>query len=603
MLRAAVRRVSATVVRQAPAVRQARGPERGRAPEPADTSGHDATIRYLGRPYVCGVLGQWQDANVARLLAASPPNLRRFLSSDHAAAWATAAPETWRSGASTGYYWGPLATGTRPVSWRDVAEGWMAPGLQVDGDGVVLHADALGLQDVYVRRLGEALYFASHLEPLLDICDAPLHTDWESWANILAITSPLGDATPFVEIRRLSAATGYRARAGRVEPLSFEPSWLRCEPDDKIMPRDAFHVVAGSLKGVDRRVSIPLSGGWDSRLLAILASRRRLRRPVAWTTSKDDGRDRDIQFASTVAQALRLRHEVVVPGPEAWVEHVSQVRSRTGFQTTHHVWMMPLARILHGRREQLLDGLGGDVLFKSLFVSQEVVEAGSWQEARQLLCQRLQEDIAGTWELLNPAAAPVLQDLHRFSFEQAVRGFEGHHAAPTLAVLHTRTARAIASSPLWLFGPESRVAMPFVHPEVVACALRIPMASKLDGAFYRAMLDCADPRVGALPSTNTTRIRGRPGPRRKASQLALETMAQMVRDDDVAGRLLRPDVRAALDDPTSLADVGRLGKGWRALHWASMLGQWRARYRDRLADDAFPDRETAAAASPSRGTR
>src|SRR5690606_12054122 len=91
-LRTAVRRVSATVVRQA------RGPESGSAPEQADD--HDAAIRYLGRPYVCGVLGEWRAADVARLLAAPPPNLRRFLSSGHAAAWAIAAPATWRSGAS-----------------------------------------------------------------------------------------------------------------------------------------------------------------------------------------------------------------------------------------------------------------------------------------------------------------------------------------------------------------------------------------------------------------------------------------------------------------------------------------------------------------------
>src|SRR5690606_24135684 len=244
-----------------------------------------------------------------------------------------------------------------------------------------------GVQDVYVRRHGAALYFASHLEPLLYICDAPLHTDWESWANLLAVTSPLGDATPFVEIRRLSAATGYRARAARVELLSFEPSWLRSEPDDRITPRDALQVVAGSLDGLDRRVSVPLSGGWDSRLLAILVGRRH-RQPLAWTTSKDDGKDSDIRFASTVAQSLRLRHEVVVPGPEAWVEDVSQVRSRTGFQTTHHVWLMPLARVLHGRREQLVDGLAGGVLFRSAFV-RSAEHTSELQSREKLVCRLL----------------------------------------------------------------------------------------------------------------------------------------------------------------------------------------------------------------------
>ncbi|NUR50236.1 MAG: hypothetical protein HOV71_19085 [Hamadaea sp.] len=493
---------------------------------------------------------------------------------------------TWAAGESRGFFWGDLAESAPPSSWTSVAEQRLAAGLELGRDNAVLHTDGLGLQDLYVRRHGGAVYFSVRIDPLLDIVDGGLRTDWTAWSSIAGVTAPLADTTPFLEIRRMQAATAWRAEPHRVEALTFEPGWLGCEPNGKVTPADAADIVASHVEGARRQAAITLSGGWDSRLLAILARRRR--RLIAWTTSNDDGRDRDIDYAQRVARALRMKHRVFLPGADAWLDEHSAVRQRLNYQTTHHVWIMPLVRALHERQEEFLDGLAGDVLFKSLFVSQEVANAPSAEHQRRLLWNSLEQKRLQQRGLLAPGVAAAFEDRSRASLDDAVSRFAGHPAASTLGVLHTRTARAIGSSAQWLLAPEVNVRLPFVHPTVIAAALRVPLTAKIGGGFYRDMLHAANPAVAALPSTNDpVKPTGTRAQRRQANLPALTAMAQAIRGDQATLMLLAPDMRQALKDPDALALIGRSSAGLRTLQWASLLGEWRTRYASRLIDSGF----------------
>ncbi|MBC6458772.1 asparagine synthase-related protein [Actinomadura sp. HBU206391] len=542
-------------------------------------------ISYRKRPYVCGAIGRVDPETLRRLRDASPGGLREVRSSPVATLWATGTPDRWKAASRSGYFWGSLSEGAAPASWAEAAERRLAAGLEFTGDEAVLHTCALGMQDLYLRRHGDAVYFSVRIDPLLDIADGPLHVDWSAWAGILAVTGPVGDATPFQEVRRMVAATAWRARPGVLERRDFEPSWLGAEPTGDTTAADIVEIVA-SHSGA-RRAAITLSGGWDSRLLAILATRRRRRRMVAWTTSNDDGRDRDIEYAGAVAGALGLSHQVFMPGPDAWTEEHSDVRRRVNFQTTHHVWIMPLARRLHTRDEQFLDGLAGDVLLKSLFVDRQTAEAGDPRHQRRLLWDKLAESRLRRYELFAPGVGAAFEEMSRSAFDGAVARFEGHPAAPTLGVLHTRTARAIASSAQWLLGPEIDVRLPFVHPDVINAALRVPLGTKVGGGFYREILQTADPRVAALPSTNDTPPKGKRGARRQTEPAALAAMADAILSGEGARQVLSAELRLALRDPNALTLLGRSLTGLRVLNWASLLGEWQATYASRLASLRF----------------
>src|SRR5690606_10523985 len=120
----------------------------------------------------------------------------------------------------------------------------------------------------------------------VDLDDSPVSTDWAAWANILSVTSPLGDQTPFQEIRRLPAFSGLRVTAdGTLTTVTYEPAWFAVEPRDSASPADVIDVLRSVIDGP--RAVVPLSGGWDSRLLAMLLAERGVR-TEAWTTSKDD---------------------------------------------------------------------------------------------------------------------------------------------------------------------------------------------------------------------------------------------------------------------------------------------------------------------------
>jgi hypothetical protein len=551
---------------------------------PLRSTSSGAEIVYRNRPYVCGAIGRWDAETLRRLKVASPAGLREVRSSPVGVLWATGTPETWRAASRQGYLWGSLAEGPAPASWRDAAGRRLAAGMEFSEHEAVLHTCGLGVQDLYLRRYGDAVYFSVRIDPLLDIVDKPLHADWSAWASILALTCPVGDETPFHEVRRLVAATAWRARPGTLERLTFEPSWRGAEPDGNATAADIVDVVARHCG--TRRGAITLSGGWDSRLLAVLARRRR-RKMVAWTTSSDDGHDRDIEFARLVADALGLPHQVFVPGPDAWVLEHSAVRRRLNFQTTHHVWIMPLVRQLHGRDEQFLDGLAGDVLLKSLFVDREIAEEGNPEGRRRLLWTKLAQNRLVQRDLFAPGVAAAFEDLSRTAFTEAIAQFDAHPAAPTLGVLHTRTARAIAPSAQWLLAPESAVRLPFVHPDVINAALRVPLEAKVGGGFYREILEAADARVAALPSTNDTLPKGKRGARRQTDPEALAAMAAAILSGEGACQVLSSEMRLALTDPHALALIGRSLTGLRILNWASLLGEWQANYATRLADLEF----------------
>jgi hypothetical protein len=475
-----------------------------------------------------------------------------------------------------------------PGSWRDAAEGRAAAGLVVEVDYATLHTCSLGLQELYVRRAGGALYFAVRIAPLLAVDDFPTHTDWNAWASALAFFAPIGDATPFREIRRAVAATGWRAGAGgRLEEVRFVPSWLLTEPDRQIEATELVEVIRAHLPRpqVLRRIALTLSGGWDSRLLGALAAQNARRRMIAWTTSPDDGTDRDVALSRPVATVLGMEHRVVLPDSDAWRAARERVLDRVQHQTPLHTWLMPLASKIHSQREPLLDGLVGDVLLHPLLVDERVLEASSPQERRDELRARLSGGRLKEPNWYAPGVASRLEDASRAAFDDAVAHLDDYPAAAIVGVMLTRTARATAASPLRLFAPETDVRLPFVHPAVIEAGLRVPTAAKLGGDLFRQLLRAAGPAVADLPSTND---RGQTHPRvlrRQTEPAALGRIAADIAADPVVRGLLGRDLLPAVTDPEERRRICAYNGPRSVLQWASMLAHWRAKYSAVLASD------------------
>jgi hypothetical protein len=456
--------------------------------------------------------------------------------------------------------------------------------LVVEADEAVLHTCGLGLQELYVRETGDALYFAGRIDPLTELDDAPLHADMAAWASVLGLGCPVGEATGFVEIRRILGATAWQARVGRLNRLSFEPAWLAVEPVDTAGPNEVVDLVADQIPTDIERLALPLSGGWDSRLLAALAARRSRTTPHAWTCSTDDGKEFDLTLAGPVADALGLEHHLVVAGPDAWLENREAARVRMQYQTWYHTWLMPLARVLRRQHDAVLDGLAGDLLIGGHdFPIAEMRTSASSMDLRLAFMGQLSGGRLRDNDMLAPATSDWAEDAVRAGFLRCTDRFDGHPAALTLCHLLIRTVRAIAPAPTWLLGPETRVQLPFVHPDVIAAALRVAEERKVDGAFYRRVLETGcGPRVAILPSTHDPRRRSAPLFRRQNSPAALAAMAKSIGADEEVRALLSPRLLAALADPETLTPIVRDPIPRVTLQWADMFAHWRRRYANRV---------------------
>lgn len=516
---------------------------------------------------------------MSAVLRASPPRLAKLHSSQNTVVHATDSRMVRRTPTSISWE----LTGQRPTATGD-----LSARVTYDSYGASLSTDALGLTEVYYRQVGDALYFASRIAPLLAIGSGGLSTDWSAWADTIALGYPIDDRTPFLHVRRMTAGTTWCIGSGAA-PVQHrgDPFWASPNSEPASSPRDIASIVAGGIpRFVGRRPIVLLSGGWDSRLLAGLVCRRSLRRPEGWTTSPDDGWDEDIALAGPVARSLRMKHHVEVPPEDAFHRHATATRRRVQYQTWMHAWLSPLARRLQNTGAPLIDGLAGDVLLKSLFVSTETASISDRTERMRSVWKALSAGAGlANDAVFTPELRSFVAENSWANFGRATDHIPDEPTDATLAVLLTRTMRGVGSSPLWVFGPENDVRLPFVNPTVISAALATPISSKADGAFYRQVLSDVATDVALLPSTNDGLPKAERGFRRQASASSLAWMAELITSSDDALGLLTNNMRGAvLNDSTELARVSAYSAPLRMLQFASMFAEWQRDYRSVLSD-------------------
>ncbi|MEU6720568.1 asparagine synthetase B family protein [Nonomuraea sp. NPDC046802] len=543
-------------------------------------------MQFNVRPYVCGALGRIDTAVLGKLMAAGP-RVRPALQSAEAALFSsTPLPPYHRSGAAFAFSWGerkPAAV----EDWMTVAETYETPGLIGDGERITLHTGALGLVDVYYVRHGEAVYFSSLIQPLLSL--VPIQIDWSAWASILQVTFPLGEATPYDEVKRLPGSSALVWEHGRVATDRRLPRWLRTEPYEAwISPQEIVELLHRVYEDYDgRKLLVPVSGGYDSRLLASVAKARGMD-VESWTTSPDDGTDTDIAFARSITRELGIPHRVIIQDAADYPDDAAEVARRLEYLTPHHAWYAPFAKEVHGAGRILVDGLAGGPLLKNFMVSGAALEARTQAERSAAVLGSLSLG-APSQPFLSKAAVQWMEETVREQFAAATSMLHGHRAELPLSVLHTRTVRGIARSAVNLVGPEASFAAPFIHPEFFDAALSVGVARKDKGRFYREVLRAAHPRVAALPSTNVVKqplqrvpLRSTAAPARNYSHRMLETVVSRVPG------LLSDELHEVIaGGPDALTRFN----GWNDRFWVRglvLFGLWLNDFENDLSDLATP---------------
>lgn len=542
----------------------------------------------LRGPLVCGALGRYDRSRVLAIARALGGDRVRVVHEDRSSALALdREPLLWGRGTHRGLGWiegTPWQAGA--TTWVEASVGG-ACGLVLDGRHRRLHSSVNGVGAIYWLEDGDALYFASRIDPLVQTLPRELTIDWDAWSSIIALRFPAADRTPFAEIRRLQphATLAHRHGRARVEA----PAWPWALAEQTLDRADVGEALAHNLRdaaaAVDRPVLVPLSGGRDSRLLACAFAEAGLATRTV-SVSDDEGDTFEESLAAPVAAALGLEQVCLradpVDYPANW-----QARARlVEHQFVDHAWLVPLSRCAARQELPITDGLALDVWLAggTRFFTSETRDRDDPRRASLALFDSMRRFGKGDLALAEPLRAPLMARARELFLEVAAE-FEGAHAQVPLTFYRTRTVRGVASYASGLLGRRASVIAPGIGHDFAMTALSATDEARVDDGLYRATFEALAPEIGRLPSTADTPRREPHLPRVWCADPSVSAHRRRLRRGPLTG-LVDPQLRAWLraSPRSGLSPDLRLG-----LEAVSLLHSWWWRYRDRLREADVAD--------------
>lgn len=518
-------------------------------------------------PLVLGLLGENADGRIAAL--AGRIGLRRVVSETGLTIYASARLRRWRGTGTGGWYWNPLGPQIRVRSVSDIRHHCRAAGV-VRGDRWSLINDALGLQPLHYVQIGDSVVFTNWVPMLRPLIPTP-RPDPVGWAGHMLLGAPIPGRSLLEGVSTLPPAAEISPGPGGPRITHHDISHPKAGTVD-----DLLAALRSALPRGRSPLSLTLSGGWDSRLLAALLVTSR-RRAEAWTTSPDDGLDLDLDLSGPVAKRLGLDHRVVVQSESSWPSSAAEARRRFGHATWMHPWLIPLAAEVRRSGRVVVDGIGGDVLLKGLLQDPDADSQGTDPQRRSELYDRLGGSRLKAEGLWSRRCVDVFTEVGMRAFDDATDRFSDLEQWQAASILVTRTARCIALSPLRLFAPEVPVRTPFLDEAALSIALGTTIHRQRSGAFYRELIDRVVDGLGSLPSTNDPKPPGQVrSPRRQTQPEALAALVEPIRRVDAAIELLGGCLRGPVlaGDLTAVSEAIERGPALNVLQAVATFADW-----------------------------
>ncbi|MFV0422323.1 asparagine synthase-related protein [Oleidesulfovibrio sp.] len=274
--------------------------------------------------------------------------------------------------------------GYRLENGGGVYAGWLW-----DGETLHLYADRYALHPMYYFY-ADGVMGVSHSLPALLAAGAPAELNMRGLSVFLRIGFFLGQHTPVLSIKALpegGAVTWQPARNDAEPRIMATP--LLISANDPQTGRPAADTDKGRKDYIDgyidlfrqavsrcvavsgERIALPLSGGKDSRHIFLELCRQGRKPDCALTVLHYPPRaNDDADRAAELASRAGIRHEVFAQ-PESRLTAWWCTRLITGFCTDEHDWAHVISTHLAGRYDTVFDGLAGDTLSESRFVTAE----------------------------------------------------------------------------------------------------------------------------------------------------------------------------------------------------------------------------------------
>lgn len=547
----------------------------------------DVGTRPPSRKLTCGALGTYDRDRV--LAVADALGIGPAVAHEDASAMLVTDrdPVRWDHGSKRGFAWSERVEtldGSGFATWEDAARAGSACGLVAEGGRAFVHSSVTGIAPVYWMESGGAVYFASSVDALASTSGS-LTPDWEAWASIFTISYPLGDRTPFREIRLLPPFSTLEEAHGRARVTEARWPWSEVEP--------ALDVKAGAAGVLDAlRASVArlpegplachLSGGLDSRLALALAAEDR-REVSAMSVNPDNGHDGEESTAAMIAASLDVPHQLATGDAESFWTDLSRRTLQVDFQFPRTPWRLPMVPALQRLGAVSVDGFGFDALATPgdrVFSPEATDPAGGdgtvgvvWDVLAAPYGRRR------AWRLRGELGETLLASTRRQFLAESER-FRGHPSRAVLTFFRTRQVRGISMTPYVVLGSEVPISTPLVDDDVARAALSISYETKRGGRLYDELFAAINPELIRLPSTR----RGTAPPPSPASRRSRTTGTADAYYASVTNGPLAPWVRRHALRRLTWHERGKPPKPDRGAIPVIAFHQWCERYATQLGE-------------------
>jgi hypothetical protein len=545
-------------------------------------------------PVACGALGRFDESVLKAVAAALGEDLREVHRDRRSALWLDREPLRWSAGLTRGLAWSERY----PAPSADVIGSWQDAGTELDACGLVLgprrravHASVSGAASVYWAERDGALYFATRIDALAWALGERLDVDWETWSSIFTLRQPIGERTPFRQIRRLPQLSMVAVGPGGAVVERAPWPWAEVEPNGNLEGAvdalvEAVHDTLLPLRSTG--AAVLLSGGLDSRAMLGLADDAGV--PVrALTAVADDGLGWEADLAGAAAAASGIEQERFAPADGAeyrrlWVEHLEAL----DFQFLMGSFVMPMGPRLEELGMPALDGLALDVLG---------VPGGRFYRDPRMLDPTPDYDFRGPLfesmrarampnvperALAKPYARAMVRSARR-QFRQATSPYREHRSQALLSVYSMRTVRGVAMVPMQLMGRHARVITPCAHDRAARALLAADPREKIGRRFYHELFARIASPSARLPTVeDATRPPAAEGPRLRFADEMVALYDRGLREGPLAphlGKALSEHVRAG-----TVHEAIRRTSKHRAAMVLTVFQLWAERYQSVLRE-------------------
>lgn len=348
--------------------------------------------------------------------------------------------------------------------------------------------------------------YASFLECVEALQPGPEAVDVQQLFNFLSFGAFYTDRTMLAPVGKRHTHQPFLLHPSRGFVEETRPAKLSRSAGADKNPEAAFirffEQRAGQLNADRYRISIDLTGGFDSRLVACMLHHCGI--PFDAVFSRRAGDEAEEQLVKRVANLLGCRLHVIAPPPVSSEDELDELfrlsDGMTDLMRMHSMRQLHLWRRAEGYN-LVISGISGEVVKDFFWLQDAPFYRKKRPDYERLYRMRMfATPIPADWAASAHKAAAAQTKAELMKLMKTQHGPTNTH---TYDAIYTNIkTRELASVMLHNAGELMQVYAPFLEPEILNLAYTMPRRLRVFNRFHRRLMTRLNPALAALPTTD-----------------------------------------------------------------------------------------------------